>query len=183
MTVFDTLRLTIRPWTEGDAADMHALVFGDAEAMRFWNMPVSRSEKEMARSIRRSRAASPIKHVGWAVVLKETGQGIGFLNFHHRDIASRRLEIGYIIGRAFWQRGYGREAVSALLGHCFDVMQCHRVEATIDPANTASRRLAERLGFRQEGGPMRQRLKMPDGRFADILMYGLLAADWVARGQ
>jgi RimJ/RimL family protein N-acetyltransferase len=42
-------------------------------------------------------------------------------------------------------------------------------------------RLAERLGFRLESGPMRQRLKMPDGRFADILMYALLAADWKRR--
>jgi ribosomal-protein-alanine N-acetyltransferase len=115
------------------------------------------------------------------VVSKETGQVIGFLNYHHREVQNARLEIGYILARSFWGRGLASEAVSALLDHCFDDLQANRVEALIDPNNGASVRLAERIGFQLESGPMRQRLKMPDGRFADILMYGLLAADWKRR--
>jgi RimJ/RimL family protein N-acetyltransferase len=182
MTAFETSRLAMRQWTKDDAAAMHA-VFSDPEAMRFWNTPLSAGPDDMEARIRWSRGASPDYHIGWAVVLKQTGQAIGFLNFHHRDIANRRLEIGYILARPIWGQGFGNEAVGGLMDYCFNTMHCHRVEATIDPQNTRSRALAERLGFRQEGGPMRQRLLMPDGRFADILMYGLLASDWAGRGS
>lgn len=114
------------------------------------------------------------------MVLKETGVAMGFVNYHHREVSSARLEIGYILARAFWGQGLAGEAVAALLDHCFGALAVNRVEALIDPDNAASVRLAERLSFRLESGRMRQRLKMPDGRFADSLMYGLLTADWRA---
>jgi [ribosomal protein S5]-alanine N-acetyltransferase len=179
MTVLETARLLVRPWTENDAAAMH-VIFSDLEAMRFWNTPPSRSADDLLPGIRRSIAAPVEFHAAWAVVLKQTSQAMGFLNYHHREVQNGRLEIGYILARAFWGRGLATEAVTALLGHCFGDLEANRVEALIDPENHASMRLVERLGFQLESGPMRERLKMPDGRFADILMYGLLAADWRA---
>jgi ribosomal-protein-alanine N-acetyltransferase len=180
MTVLETPRLTLRTWTEDDAPAMH-VIFSDPEAMRFWNSPLSRSPEDLVPGIRRSISAPPEFHAAWAVVLKETGEAMGFLNYHHRDVQNAHLEIGYIFARSFWGRGLGSEAVSAVLDHCFDDLQANRVEALIDPDNHASMRLAGGLGFQLESGPMRQRLKMPDGRFADIMMYGLLAADWKRR--
>ena len=141
----------------------------------------SRSAEDLLPAIRRSVAAPPEYHAAWAVVLKDTDKSIGFVNYHHREISSARLEIGYILARACWGRGFAAEMVSVLLDHCFDVLDVNRVEALIDPDNHASIRLAERMGFQRESGRMRQRLKMPDGRFADILMFGLLAEDWWAR--
>ena len=180
MTVLETPRLTLRPWCEDDAAAMH-VIFGDPEAMRFWNTAPSRCAEDLLPGIRRSVSAPPEFHAAWAVVLKETGVPIGFLNYHHREVSNARLEIGYILARAFWGQGLAGEAVSALLDHCFGAPEVNRVEALIDPDNAASVRLAERMGFQLESGRMRQRLKMPDGRFADSLMYGLLAADWRGR--
>ena len=180
MTILDTPRLTLRPWTEEDAPAMHA-IFSDLEAMRFWNTPPSRSPDDLVPGIRRSVSAPPEFHAAWAVILKETGQAMGFLNYHHREVQNERLEIGYILARSFWGRGLATEAVSAVLDHCFDDLHINRVEALIDPDNHASVRLAEGIGFQLESGPMRERLKMPDGRFTDILMYGLLAADWKRR--
>jgi len=180
MTVLETARLTLRPWAEEDAAAM-LVIFSDTDAMRFWDTPPSRSEADVLQVIRRSRAAPPEFHAAWAVVLKQTGRAMGFVNYHHRELRSCRLEIGYILARTFWRQGLAAEAVSALLDHCFCDLQSNRIEALIDPANQASIRLAERLGFRLESGLMRQRLKMPDGRFAGLLMFGLLAADWKQR--
>jgi RimJ/RimL family protein N-acetyltransferase/predicted pyridoxine 5'-phosphate oxidase superfamily flavin-nucleotide-binding protein len=141
-----TARLLIRRWTEDDSVPMHG-IFSDPEAMRFWNTPLSASPEEMAGRIRWSREAPPEQHVGWAVVRRAGGEAIGFLNFHHRDQQNRRLEIGYILARPAWGQRYATEAVTALLDHCFGPLEANRVEATIDPANAASRRLAERLGF------------------------------------
>ncbi|HEX5305401.1 MAG TPA: GNAT family protein, partial [Dyella sp.] len=54
----------------------------------------------------------------------------------------------------------------------------HRLEADIDPANQASARSLQRLGFQREG-LLRQRW-IVDGQVADTAFYGLLAAEWRA---
>jgi ribosomal-protein-alanine N-acetyltransferase len=182
MTVLETPRLVLRPWTEDDAAEMFA-IFADAEAMRFWNVPPPDTVEDMQATIRHSITAPPEVHAAWAIVLKQTGRIAGFLNYHHRDIRNARLEVGYVLARFAWGQGLGIEAVSAFVEHCFKAMDVNRVEATIDPHNAASMHLAERVGFRRESIPMRGRLKMPDGCFADVLMYGLLASDWRDRAR
>ena len=68
-----------------------------------------------------------------------------------------------------------------LLDHCFGGLGTHRVEATIEPANLASIRLAERLGFRRESGLLRDRI-LVGGQFRGVLLYGLVETDWLAQG-
>ena len=100
------------------------------------------------------------------------------VNYHHRDARNGRLEIGFILAPAHCGSGLAREAVEALLRHCFVTLGIHRIEAQIAPANTASLRLIERLGFRLEGGPMRDRLRTADAGWISVLMYALLDTDW-----
>jgi ribosomal-protein-alanine N-acetyltransferase len=64
------------------------------------------------------------------------------------------------------------------LDHCFLVVGLHRVEASIRPENHASRRVVEKLGFREEG--LRRRYLHIDGAWRDHLCYALTAED--ARG-
>ena len=64
------------------------------------------------------------------------------------------------------------EAVRAVLGHCFGVLDTHRVEAEIEPENKASIRLAERVGFQREG-LLRDRMFV-GGEPRSVLMYSLL---------
>lgn len=73
------------------------------------------------------------------------------------------------------------EALQALLTYGFDTLGLNRVEADIDPRNTGSQRVLEKLGFRQEGY-MPERW-IVDGVTADTAFYGLLHSDWMARGR
>jgi RimJ/RimL family protein N-acetyltransferase len=70
-----------------------------------------------------------------------------------------------------------REAVQPFLRHCFEDLGMHRIEATIVPDNVAGIRFAESLGFRQESGVLRDRLRVGD-QYRDIVMYGLLRPAW-----
>lgn len=76
------------------------------------------------------------------------------------------------------ERGHGwmAEAMPALLGHCFGVLETHRVEAEIEPENERSRNLARRLGFRREG-LLRDRLRV-GGVFRTVEMWSLLRPEW-----
>jgi RimJ/RimL family protein N-acetyltransferase len=100
------------------------------------------------------------------------------VNYHHREIRNRRLEIGYIIDRSLWRTGLMSEAVCALIDHCLQDLDTYRIEATVGPANLASLSFLERLGFTRESGPMRARMWTSDGRKLDALMLALLKPDW-----
>ncbi len=59
--------------------------------------------------------------------------------------------LGYWIGAPFARQGYMRAGLKAVIDHCFGTHQLHRLEANIQPDNTASLALVKRLGFRREG--------------------------------
>lgn len=109
------------------------------------------------------------------LVLRETGRAIGTLLLFRHDEGSRRLELGYVLGRAHWGRGLMHEALAAACEHAFVSLGCRRLEAEVNPANIASCRLLERLGFLGEGC-LRERWT-GQGRSYDTRLYGLLATD------
>ncbi len=60
--------------------------------------------------------------------------------------------LGYWVGRPHWGRGYGTEAVAALVGYAFRRYAADTVGAGVFTDNPASRRLLEKLGFARVGG-------------------------------
>jgi ribosomal-protein-alanine N-acetyltransferase len=171
-----TDRTILRPWDESDAQDLYEM-FGSTQAMRFWNAPPARSVDAVRAMIARSTASPAEVHKGFAIVLRATGRAMGLVNYHHREPANQRLEIGYILSPAHQGRGLAYEAVFAFVTFCFDELASNRIEALTDPENVASGKLLERLGFKREGGPLRQRLVLGNGTFGDQLIYAVLASD------
>ena len=154
-------------------------VSATAKSMRYWNCPATKSPSETARWVRRlAKATSPNQSLAWAVAYRKSDTCIGMVDYHHRAARHRRLEVGYILAPSARGRGLMAEALRALLGHCFDALDVHRVEAMIHPDNTGSVRLVERLGFRREGGPLRERWRVGDTcQSADI--FSLLAGELI----
>jgi RimJ/RimL family protein N-acetyltransferase len=72
-----------------------------------------------------------------------------------------------------------KEALQGLLSAAFSDLGLRRVEAEVNPANLASVRLLERLGFAHEG-VLRQRW-VAKGQAYDVAVYGLLRDDWRPR--
>jgi RimJ/RimL family protein N-acetyltransferase len=72
-------------------------------------------------------------------------------------------------------RGFTAEALRLLCAWAFDMLGLRRMELVVDPANTGSRRVAERAGFTVEG-VLRQR-SVHRGVPVDDVIYGLLAGD------
>jgi [ribosomal protein S5]-alanine N-acetyltransferase len=89
--------------------------------------------------------------------------------------SARSAQVGYWIDEAFAGRGITPTALAMAMDHCFFVIGLHRVEATIRPENHASRRVVEKLGFREEG--LRRRSLHIDGAWRDHLCYAMTAED------
>jgi [ribosomal protein S5]-alanine N-acetyltransferase len=172
--VLETPRLRLRRFEPRDDSDLHALL-GDPAAMRHWNFAASSSRAATAKTrVMLAKSSSPYAQLAWSVVTPADDRCIGLVTYHHREARNRKLEIGYAIVPQQQRQGFAREAVSALLGYCFDRLAAHRIEAYIDPENRASIGLAEDLGFRCEGGPLAD-FWCVDGRYLSVMVYALLA--------
>lgn len=83
----------------------------------------------------------------FAMELKETGKVIGNIYCGKRDFESR--EVGYIVNKNFQKRGYGTEALSAVISEIFN-SGVHRIFAECDPRNVCSWKLLEKVGMERE---------------------------------
>ena len=90
--------------------------------------------------------------------------------------ASRTVHIGYWCARESRGRGLTTRALRTLCRWAFDELGLGRLELITDPDNTASQRVAEKVGFRREG-VLRSHLLHPDGRRRDSVMFSLLPAE------
>ena len=169
-----TPRLRLRQFLGSDTDAMHEC-FADAGAMRFWNTQVHTKRIETERRVKGFIDCTPSYYRFWAVVDVETDRCLGMVSYHDGHIRSKRVAIGYIINPAYHRRGLGTEAVSALLHHCFHTLGLHRVQALIQPDNTASRALADKLGFQCEGR-LRENTRVGD-LWRDEMLYARLATD------
>jgi [ribosomal protein S5]-alanine N-acetyltransferase len=170
----ETQRLRLRRFEPRDDSDLHALR-GDPAAMRHWNLARSPSLAATAKTrALLAKTSGLCAQLAWSVVTRNDDRCIGLVNCHHREARNRKLEIGYAIAPEQQRQGFAREATSALLSYCFDRLAVHRIEAYIDPENSASIGLAEGLGFRCEGGPLAD-FWCVDGRYRSVMVYARLA--------
>jgi ribosomal-protein-alanine N-acetyltransferase len=84
--------------------------------------------------------------------------------------------VGYWIDEALAGKGYVPEGVVLILQYAFESLQLHRLEAAIVPRNVSSRRVAEKLGLRDEGTAMR--FLQIQGIYEDHIRYAITAEEW-----
>ena len=175
----ETERLILRKPHPDDAPALFA-IHADPEVMRYFSEPPWHDDSRAAGKIADDIAAFENEdYLRFAIELKAGGQYLGSCTLFAEHRQNRRAEIGYVLGRQYWGKGYMQEALSALLEFAFVERNLNRLEADIDPLNTASASALERQGFRQEGFlPERW---IVDGHVSDTALYGLLRREWQAR--
>lgn len=176
LPVIETERIRLRHLEESDTDSLFE-IFSDREALRFWSSPPYKERAEAEKLLAEIHEYFRQKTLfQWGIAHKSDDKIIGTTTLFRLDEQSRRAEIGYILNRRFWGNGYVNEALTALLDFAFEKMNLHRIEADIDPRNTASVKTVERLGFEREG-LLRERW-IVGGEIQDSLFYGLLENDW-----
>src|SRR5262245_26007602 len=89
--------------------------------------------------------------------------------------------IGYWVDQALAGQNYVPEGVVLMIRHAFEGLQLHRLEAAIVPRNDASKRVAEKLGLRDEG--LAVRFLQIQGVYEDHIRYAITAEEWRERGH
>jgi RimJ/RimL family protein N-acetyltransferase len=114
------------------------------------------------------------KSTVFAIRSRETDQLLGGIGLEIEK-SDHRAELGYWIGREFWNQGYCSEAAKAILEYGFDELGLHRIHSHYLTRNPASGRVMEKIGMKREGLLRGHARKW--GVFEDVILYGILASD------
>ena len=111
----------------------------------------------------------------WAIVPKNLNEPIGSISVVSINEKTQMAEIGYCIGRPWWNRGITSEALSAVINFMFDQVGANRVQAKHDVNNPHSGLVMKKCGMKYEG-TLRSAAVNNQG-VCDVSIYALLKSD------
>lgn len=141
--MIETDRLFLRP-LRGEDVDALVALHGDARVNRF--VPAFSHEQAVERLASVERQWAERGHGLCAVELKSSAEFIGRVGLNYWETFDE-VELGWILKAEAWGHGYATEAARACLEWGFATLDAEYFIAMIHPENTASVRVAERLGF------------------------------------
>lgn len=160
----DTERLILRMFRDDDL-DAYAAMCADGDVMRYLGEGKTLTRSEAWRQMAMFLGHWQLRGYGFgAVEERAPGRLVGRIGFHDPE-GWPGFELGWVLGRAHWGRGYATEGARRALTHAFDAMGRSHVISLIYPDNRPSIRVAERLGERLE-----RRTEL-FGR--EVLVYGI----------
>ena len=112
----------------------------------------------------------------WGITVKPDTRVVGTVGLANHAAQHLRAELGFALGRDYWNQGITTEAARAVLGFGFSALGLNRIEAHCIPANLASARVLQKIEMKLEG-LLRQR-QMIKGQLEDLELYALLKSDW-----
>jgi RimJ/RimL family protein N-acetyltransferase len=113
----------------------------------------------------------------WLIYSSGVEEPAGWISLRIGERASTSGEVGYSVVREQRGRGIATEAVSAMLEEGFDRLQLRAMRAYCMPDNAASRRVLEKVGFKQEG--VLPRGAMVQGQPVDVLGFVIDRSVWL----
>ena len=167
-----TARLRLRRLVPGDLAALHAM--HSREDVTRWLYWDPRTEDEV-RAALDAHIARPFDE-GIVLAIDRTGELIGTANLALGEHGQG--ELGFMLHPDHQGHGYATEAAAAILELAFGTYGLHRVHGSVEPRNTASVRVLERLGMRKEAHLIEN--EWGKGEWSSEAVYAILARDWRA---
>jgi ribosomal-protein-serine acetyltransferase len=190
-TRFDTARTTLRFWCESDAAELLAAVNEDRTSLLPWLSCFRADYRTLGQCyynidrFRRQHQSPETREYIIGVFDRCTGAVIGGTGFYQVDRESHSAEIGYWLRPSRRGGGLCAEMVRGLLSWSFTPQDAggwglRRAEIFCAGGNTASRRIPQALGLRQEYAARAARWIDGVG-WDDTIGWGVTADEWDCR--
>jgi RimJ/RimL family protein N-acetyltransferase len=148
-SILETERLLLREFDQGDAPAFYVLGSNPA-IIRYTGDPDGGLKTiEQAREVLRSRPMADYQKYGfgrWACVRKLSGEVIGFAGLKYLDDLNE-VDIGVRLLPVYWGVGLATEACRAVIDYGFTRLGLEQIIGLVDPENTASVRVLEKLGL------------------------------------
>ncbi|WP_334092742.1 glutamine-hydrolyzing GMP synthase [Helicobacter typhlonius] len=146
--VCESERVFLRPYTQADFAALHKIV-SDKQTMYAWGQGFSK--KQSQEWLDKQLAHYQQYSFGiWAIIEKQSGAIIGNAGLNHTEISlkgktQKIVEIGYLLHRNFWGKGYGSEVARMCVKYGFETLGLEEVYCLIKEDNKASIKVAKML--------------------------------------
>jgi ribosomal-protein-alanine N-acetyltransferase len=176
-------RITMRPLREEDFAQWQEVRLANEEWLLKWEPlrpanapdPVRDRSAFLVRCDARRRDRQAGAGFSFGVFVDNRFAGEMNLSSIHRG-AHQNAYVGYWIDHRHAGKGYTPEALVALMQFAFDELNLHRVQISIIPRNSASRRVVEKLDIRAEG--IAERYLQINGAWEDHIRFAMTAEEW-----
>jgi len=183
--IITTERLVLRSYEPGDMAAVHYNLASDPDVVSYMSYSVcgslDKTKKMMDEWIRYFSEAVPGVWGLFVIVIKETGDVVGTIDYAETDCESRSAEVGFQLGKAWWGAGYAAEALRALITYCFETVGLDRIWADYDTRNPNSGRVMQKAGMLYVGTSRQGRIDRGD--FISRSLYAIRAEDYQGKSK
>ena len=170
-----TTRLVLRPFTVEDAPVVQTLAGDFAVADTTLSVPHPYLDGMAEEWIAKHSPAWDEGSLAAFAITWPAGGLVGAVSLT-LALPHRRGELGYWVGRPFWNRGLATEAGRAIIEFGFTTLDLNRIQAMHLTRNPASGRVLQKLGMQLEG--IHRQMYWKHGRAEDVARHALLRDDW-----
>lgn len=111
--------------------------------------------------------------IWWAIGHKNADEFLGACGFNNISNEHKKTEMGYWLLPKYWKMGIMKEILPHIARYAFDILNLHRIEASVETGNIASKNVLLRLGFQFEG--TLKECEWKNTQFIDLEYYGLVS--------
>jgi ribosomal-protein-alanine N-acetyltransferase len=172
----ETKRLLLRKFMVEDAEAMFQNWASDKEVTKFLTWPAYTSLDTAIHILNEwTTFYEKPDFYQWAIVPKNLNEPIGSISVVSINEKTQMAEIGYCIGRPWWNRGITSEALSAVINFMFDQVGANRIQAKHDVNNPHSGLVMKKCGMKYEG--TLRSADVNNQGVCDVSIYALLKSD------
>ena len=147
--ILETERLRLRKPILADAEAIFRTYAQDAEVTKYVSWRAHRAVDETREYLRTClRSWDDRKAFPWVIEQKKGSRLLGMITAR---VEGQKWELGYVLARVYWRKGFMTEAVKGLIDWALKQPEIYRVWAVCDVNNVASARVMEKAGMQREG--------------------------------
>lgn len=175
-----TARLRLRKLTMNDVPLYYERLGSSADVTKYMLFPPHRDISESVGSIEKAlRRYREGKCYRFAIALRDRDELIGVIEPLRFDEEKNSCSFAYMLGKDFWGKGYGTEALTAVFAFLFTKMYIQRIEADHMAENVASGAVMRKAGMICQGIEPKKYEK--DGMVHDAICYAITKEQWNTR--
>jgi ribosomal-protein-alanine N-acetyltransferase len=174
--VLETERLVLRLITFEDIPDIQRLAGDKDVASQTSDSEIPQPGAEEQWFKKRQEEFEKGEAVDFVIIHRDEGTLIGAIGLGAEYKQDESMQLGYWIGKPYWNQGYCTEAARAVVKYGFDALHLNRIFARHFGSNPTSGRVMQKIGMKYEG-TMRKAIQKW-GRFEDMACYAILKSEF-----
>lgn len=158
-----------------DASIIFETIAADRFYLRKWLPFVEETNDiEYTRTYIQSILDSPTHELVFTIFYQD--KFIGLLGTKDSDAGNKKTEIGFWLSEKYQHKGIMHKACRAIIDIIFNEFELNRIQLKAAEGNFSSQKVAQRLGFKQEG--VEREGEHHRHGFVDLVVFGLLKSEW-----